>query len=107
MSDDHSTPGKSVPADAAPSATQDSTPAEAPAQTPSPAPQPVALVEDRASLLTRARQFLLSPQVHDENENSKRRFLQEKGLSEDEIGLLLREQVRIAPFSYVSDVKSS
>jgi hypothetical protein len=52
-----------------------------------------------------ARQFLLSSQVHYENETSKRRFLQERGLSEDEIGLLLHEQVRIAPFSYASNVE--
>ncbi|KAI0036058.1 hypothetical protein K488DRAFT_38585, partial [Vararia minispora EC-137] len=53
--------------------------------------------EERVSLLTRARQFLLSPQVRYEDDVSKRRFLQEKGLSEDEIGLLLREQAPVVP----------
>lgn len=50
--------------------------------------------EDRASLVMRARQFLLSPQVQNEDESAKRRFLQEKGLSESEVALLLQEQVR-------------
>ncbi|KZV77117.1 hypothetical protein PENSPDRAFT_596939 [Peniophora sp. CONT] len=51
---------------------------------------------DRASLVTRARQFLLSPQIQNEDEPAKRRFLQEKGLSENEIGLLLQEQNTVA-----------
>ncbi|VDC02539.1 unnamed protein product [Peniophora sp. CBMAI 1063] len=52
--------------------------------------------EDRASLVTRARQFLLSPQVQHEDESAKRRFLQDKGLSESEIVMLLREQSTVA-----------
>lgn len=49
--------------------------------------------EERATLVMRARQFLLSPQVQNEDESAKRRFLQEKGLFESEIVSLLQEQV--------------
>lgn len=57
---------------------------------PSVAPAP----EDRTELLQRARAFLSSPQVRHEDLTAKRRFLGEKGLSEDEIESLLREVVR-------------
>lgn len=57
---------------------------------PSIAPAP----EERTELLQRARAFLSSPQVRHEDLTAKRRFLGEKGLSEDEIESLLREVVR-------------
>lgn len=49
---------------------------------------------DRLELLVRARHFLSSPQVIDQDYESKRRFLAEKGLTDGEIQLLLREMVR-------------
>jgi hypothetical protein len=56
----------------------------------SPPPTP-----DRSELLVRARHFLSSPHVVDQDFESKRRFLAEKGLADGEIQLLLREMVRI------------
>lgn len=50
---------------------------------------------DRSELLIRARHFLSSPQVIDQDHESKRRFLVEKGLTDGEIQLLLREMVRL------------
>ena len=58
----------------------------------SPPPTP-----DRSELLTRAQHFLSSPQVIDQDYESKRRFLAEKGLTDGEIQLLLREMVRLVP----------
>ena len=60
---------------------------------PSPPPTP-----DRLELLVRARHFLSSPQVIDQDCESKRRFLAEKGLTDGEIRLLLREMVRRLSF---------
>jgi len=51
---------------------------------------------NRSELLGRARHFLSSPQVSHQDYESKRRFLAEKGLSNDEVQLLLREMVRFA-----------
>jgi hypothetical protein len=48
----------------------------------------------RSELLDRARHFLSSPQVIHQDHESKRRFLSEKGLSDEEVQLLLREMVR-------------
>ena len=48
----------------------------------------------RSELLDRARHFLSSPQVIYQGHESKRRFLSEKGLSDGEVQLLLREMVR-------------
>jgi hypothetical protein len=56
----------------------------------SPPPTP-----DRSELLVRARDFLSSPQVIDQDHESKRRFLAEKGLTDGEIQLLLRDMVRL------------
>ncbi|KAI0375830.1 hypothetical protein BV20DRAFT_959889 [Pilatotrama ljubarskyi] len=47
--------------------------------------------EDRTQLLQRARAFLTSPQVRHEDLVAKRRFLEEKGLTEREIEGLLHE----------------
>ncbi|TFK55576.1 hypothetical protein OE88DRAFT_1651951 [Heliocybe sulcata] len=47
--------------------------------------------DDRRELLDRARSFLLSPQVRDEDIWAKRTFLAEKGLTDPEIDGLLRE----------------
>jgi hypothetical protein len=51
-------------------------------------------VSNRFELLDRARHFLSSPQVIHQDHESKRRFLTEKGLTDGEIRLLLREMVR-------------
>ena len=50
--------------------------------------------QDRTELLARARVFLNSPQILDQDAAIKRNFLSEKGLSEAEIERLLREPVR-------------
>jgi hypothetical protein len=49
---------------------------------------------NQSELLDRARHFLSSPQVVHQDYESKRRFLTEKGLSDEEAQLLLREMVR-------------
>ena len=48
---------------------------------------------NRSELLDRARHFLSSPQIVHQDYESKRRFLAEKGLSDEEVQLLLREMV--------------
>ena len=48
---------------------------------------------DRASLIEKTRAFLLSPTVRYENGAAKRRFLQEKGLTSEEIDALIGELV--------------
>jgi hypothetical protein len=55
---------------------------------------PTASVSNRSELLDRARHFLNSPQVMHQDHESKRRFLTEKGLTDGDIQLLLREMVR-------------
>ncbi|KAF8505911.1 hypothetical protein F5888DRAFT_1791867 [Russula emetica] len=52
---------------------------------------------DRSELLVRARHFLSSPQVIDQDYESKRRFLAEKGLTDGEMQLLLREMSPVVP----------
>jgi len=47
----------------------------------------------REELMSRARSFLLSPQIRHEDANSKHSFLSQKGLTDSEIGDLLREPV--------------
>ena len=47
----------------------------------------------REELMSRARSFLHSPQIQHEDANSKHRFLAEKGLTDLEIDVLLRELV--------------
>jgi Pex14 N-terminal domain len=59
----------------------------------SPVPTPPA-VQDRTELFDRARTFLNSPQILDQDAIAKRKFLSEKGLTESEIEHLLREPVR-------------
>lgn len=49
--------------------------------------------EDRALLIEQARSFLLSPEIRNEDEASKRKFLAEKGLSGDEIDKMILEAV--------------
>lgn len=73
-----------------------STPVAAPEPTPEPlhdAPKP----DDRTELLHRARAFLTSPQVQNEDVAAKRRFLVEKGLNDVEVEGLLRELVSGIP----------
>lgn len=71
----------------------DATVTEPVAQPEQPPPPPTHPVEDRLSLLSRARVFLASPQVQHQNIPAKRAFLAEKGLNETEIDNLLREVV--------------
>lgn len=49
---------------------------------------------DRFELLSRARTFLTSPQIQDQDVFAKRRFLVDKGLNESEVEGLLQELVR-------------
>jgi hypothetical protein len=51
-------------------------------------------MSNRSELLDRARHFLTSAQVIHQDHESKRRFLTDKGLTDGEIQLLLREMVR-------------
>lgn len=48
---------------------------------------------DRNDLLLRARSFLISPQLQSQDIFAKRRFLREKGLTDDEIDDLLKALV--------------
>jgi hypothetical protein len=50
--------------------------------------------QDRTELLARARIFLNSLQILDQDVAAKRKFLSEKGLNEQEVEGLLREPVR-------------
>ena len=50
-------------------------------------------VEDRTTLLERARHFLASPQIQQQDDAGKRRFLSEKGLKAEEVDAVLRETV--------------
>ncbi|THV08316.1 hypothetical protein K435DRAFT_847194 [Dendrothele bispora CBS 962.96] len=61
---------------------------DTPVQTSVPSPAPP---NDRVELISRARTFLTSPQVRNQDLFAKRTFLLEKGLTEPEIELLLRE----------------
>ena len=56
--------------------------------------------EDRSDLLAKARSFLASPQVRNEDVKAKRAFLVEKGLNETEIGELLRTIVCVYIYLY-------
>ncbi|KAI0068595.1 hypothetical protein BV25DRAFT_1873595 [Artomyces pyxidatus] len=58
---------------------------------PQPPSEIVSEPSGRAELLERARQFLASPLSRYEEPEYKRRFLAEKGLSEDEVNGLMRE----------------
>lgn len=71
---------------------EDSKPTTAEANPQKPATtQPSATVPDRSELVSRARAFLHSPQIQQQDSSAKRQFLAEKGLNETEIGALLRE----------------
>jgi Pex14 N-terminal domain len=71
-------------------------PTPPPSEQPKPADSPlhVSTLQDRTELLARARTFLNSPQILNQNANAKREFLSEKGLTEPEIERLIREPVR-------------
>lgn len=90
MSDD-SHPQPSKPSEPAPSPTQNEAPR--PPQINSDVQVTPEVVSDRAQLLERARNFLHSPQVRNEDNSAKYRFLAEKGLNEVEIRGLLHELV--------------
>ncbi|KAH7916280.1 hypothetical protein BJ138DRAFT_1053080 [Hygrophoropsis aurantiaca] len=57
-------------------------------QNQTPIPQ---VISDRAELLARARSFLAAPHIRSQDNNVKRTFLHEKGLTDAEIALLLHE----------------
>jgi hypothetical protein len=63
-----------------------------------PETQTPAVDQDRSELLTRARSFLTSPQVQNQDAFAKYTFLAEKGLNDDEIKSLLRTLVCIYCF---------
>ncbi|OJT05321.1 hypothetical protein TRAPUB_3762 [Trametes pubescens] len=90
MADEDTTP-KSQTQDTQSAATGAETAPEITPPQNDPPPQVTPAPEDRTELLQRARAFLSSPQVRHEDLTAKRRFLGEKGLSEDEIEGLLRE----------------
>ncbi|KIJ56773.1 hypothetical protein M422DRAFT_22920 [Sphaerobolus stellatus SS14] len=52
---------------------------------------------DRSQLIQKARAFLQSADIRDENADNKRKFLQEKGLTTEEIDILMREINRQPP----------
>lgn len=54
--------------------------------------------QDRSELLTRARSFLTSPQVQNQDAFAKYTFLAEKGLNDNEIKSLLRTLVCVYRF---------
>ncbi|KAL1686942.1 hypothetical protein GGG16DRAFT_63301 [Schizophyllum commune] len=64
------------------------TPPEAAQTIPQDAPS---VAEDRTILLERARHFLASPQIQQQDDAGKRRFLSEKGLKAEEVDAVLRE----------------
>lgn len=64
---------------------------EPPASTQAPtAISPVSNSQDRTELLSRARNFLLSPQIIHQDTSAKRKFLADKGLDESEINGILQ-----------------
>ncbi|KAK0461924.1 uncharacterized protein EV420DRAFT_1527919, partial [Desarmillaria tabescens] len=91
----------SPPAEPSPDV-QSSTIVSSPVQIPSTTDTTPAVnnVDDRAQLISRARSFLRSPSIQQQDIFSKRRFLLDKGLNEVEIESLLRElppQLPIVP----------
>jgi hypothetical protein len=54
----------------------------------------------RTDLVNKARSFLFSPSVISENAESKRKFLQEKGLTPGEIEMLMVEVVSFVSFFF-------
>lgn len=68
-------------------------PSTAPSEAATPSPSSTA--QDREEFLSRARNFLASPQVIEQDAGEKRRFLVEKGLNESEIDSLMRELARV------------
>jgi hypothetical protein len=65
-----------------------------PSMTITPIPPASESAQDRTELLVRARTFLDSLQILDQDVAAKRKFLSEKGLNEQEVEGLLREPVR-------------
>lgn len=96
MADDDDTRVLSETSEALPHSAADasafSQPSDQP-DVPTPAPTMTEHPESRAALIERAKLFLVSPQILHEDLAAKRRFLVEKGLSDDEIGGLLQELV--------------
>ncbi|KAL1723438.1 hypothetical protein EV715DRAFT_286306 [Schizophyllum commune] len=55
------------------------------------------VAEDRTTLLERARHFLASPQIQQQDDAGKRRFLSDKGLKAEEVDAVLRETLQSQP----------
>jgi len=63
---------------------------------PEPAPPPTGSgLESRQDLLSRAQAFLTSPQIRDQDDAAKRKFLTEKGLTPAEVDHLLQGIVSV------------
>ena len=63
---------------------------------PAPAPPPAdSGPESRQDLLSRAQAFLTSPQIRDQDDAAKRRFLADKGLTPTEVDYLLQGIVSV------------
>jgi hypothetical protein len=75
-------------------ATTDSAKPEPTVDQPPPPPPESHNENDRLDLTNKARAFLTSPQVRNEDIPAKRRFLAEKGLTDAEINQLIQELVR-------------
>ena len=76
-------------------ATPTSPPNPSPAPPATTTPPPSSTTQDREEILSRARNFLASPQVTQQDAAEKRRILVEKGLNESEIDSLMRELARV------------
>ena len=64
---------------------------------PAPAPPPAdAGPESRQDLLSRAQAFLTSPQIRDQDDAAKRKFLTDKGLTPAEVDCLLQGIVSVS-----------
>ena len=70
------------------------TPAEQPQPTSAPPPTESA-PESRQDLLSRAQAFLASPQIRDQDDGDKRKFLADKGLTPAEVDYLLQGIVSV------------
>ncbi|KAL1680788.1 hypothetical protein EV122DRAFT_207266 [Schizophyllum commune] len=55
------------------------------------------VAEDRTTLLERGRHFLASPQIQQQDDAGKRRFLSDKGLKAEEVDAVLRETRLLPP----------
>lgn len=90
---EHAEASSTSVADAPISAPSSDEPVTSETSTPTPDTTTPSQVEDRAALIEKAKQFLVSPQIRHEDLAAKRRFLAEKGLTDQEIVGLLQQLV--------------